>query len=123
MFVYQTSTARGFEPTQAKVDSFFRCPERWRRQGESYSFTVLLAALIFGGVAKIASFVPLTALAATVLTLAWVLGDDNSRGEAKWIHQLTLGVTGLFYLGLGYCCGALALTALPAGLAVHHWRR
>lgn len=122
MFVYQTSTARGFEPTQAKVDSYFSCPERWRRQGESHSLTVLLCALVFGGVAKIASFVPLTALAATVLTLAWVLGDDDSRGDAKWIYQLTLGVTGLFYLGLGYCCGAMALMAVPAWMAVNHWR-
>lgn len=114
MFVYQTNEARAFEPTQSKVDHYFSCPERWSRHGQSHSIAVVLCSLFLGGAAKVVTLVPMAAFVATMFAMAWVLGDEATAGEPKWVHRISLAATGLLYLGIGYCVGGVVFWAAPA---------
>ena len=93
MFVYQSNTARQVEPSKSKVEHYFRCPERWSRRDQSHSIVIVLCALLFGGVAKAISFLPVTACVGTIFAMAWVLGEETAAGEPSWARRLSLAST------------------------------
>lgn len=109
MFVYQADKMGSLESTHSKVNRHARAA----RTEASQSLLVVLGALVFGGVSKAVTFIPLAAFVATVLVAAWFLGEDASAEEPGWVNRLSLASTGLLYLGLGHCVGALAFLAAP----------
>ena len=82
-------------------------------QVKAQSMLVIVCALVFGGVSKLAPFVPVAAFATTVLFLSWSLGEGAAAEEPDWVQRLSLASTGLLYLGLGYCLGAVVFVLLP----------
>jgi hypothetical protein len=115
MFVYKTVEAGGGnQPSRnRRVESFFNIPERWSDRVTTNSLLVILCALVFGGLSRVTTFVPLAAFVGTVLVLAWSLGEGSTAEEPDWVNRLSLASTGLLYLGLGHCLGSIVFLALP----------
>lgn len=105
MFVYKRIPSRG-KPLASK-ERFFEGNERKPKLAPN-KVLVVASSLLFGGICKLA-VLPLAAFAVTVLVLAWLFAEQPLAGEPIWVNRLALGLTGLFYLGLGYCIGAPAM--------------
>ena len=114
MFVYQRMPSRKV-PLGSK-ERFFRGTERSPKLAPN-KVLVIACALMFGGLSKALSL-PAAAFGFTVLVLAWLFADESDEGEPVWVHRLSLGVTGLFYFGLGSCLGWPAVAVV--GLLTYH---
>lgn len=114
MFVYQRMPSRRV-PLGSK-ERFFRGTERSPKLAPD-KVLVIACALMFGGLSKALSL-PAAAFAGTVLVLAWLFADEPDEDEPTWVPRLSLGVTGLFYFGLGSCMGWPVV--LVVGLLAYH---
>jgi hypothetical protein len=101
MFVYKTAT---HQPTPSR--SF------------TDSVSVILSALVLGGVSRVVPALPMAALVATVLVVAWYLGEGAAAEEPDWVQRLSLASTGLLYLGLGHCLGLVVFLLLPLATVI-----
>lgn len=82
-------------------------------QEASSPVLVVMASLLFGGVARLTAAIPLAAFVFTVLALCWSVGESSEAEEPAWVPRLSLAATGLFYLGLGYSLGSVAFCLIP----------
>ena len=115
MFVYQMSS-KSVSPEVAerqKIEGYFNIPERWADRMTQHTMILVLAALMFGGISKMTTSIPVAAFVGSIFVLAYFLGDRTTAGEPRWVNQLSSASLGLLYLGLGHCLGGVVFLALP----------